>query len=278
MTQMNYTDKVKRVAIIANGKYQSKRVASKLFAVFKDDPDFYLSKKNPDIVISIGGDGMLLSTFHMYEKELDKVRFVGIHTGHLGFYTDYRDFEVDKLIDNLRKDKGEQISYPILTVVISLDDGRVIKARALNEATVKRIEKTMVADVIINHVKFESFRGDGISVSTPTGSTAYNKSLGGAVLHPTIEALQLTEISSLNNRVFRTLGSSVIIPKKDKIELVPKRLGIYTISIDNKTYQLKNVTKVEYFIDDEKIHFVSSPSHTSFWERVKDAFIGEIDS
>ncbi|VTT20681.1 inorganic polyphosphate/ATP-NAD kinase [Streptococcus dysgalactiae subsp. equisimilis] len=278
MTQMNYTDKVKRVAIIANGKYQSKRVASKLFAVFKDDPDFYLSKKNPDIVISIGGDGMLLSAFHMYEKELDKVRFVGIHTGHLGFYTDYRDFEVDKLIDNLRKDKGEQISYPILTVVISLDDGCVIKARALNEATVKRIEKTMVADVIINHVKFESFRGDGISVSTPTGSTAYNKSLGGAVLHPTIEALQLTEISSLNNRVFRTLGSSVIIPKKDKIELVPKRLGIYTISIDNKTYQLKNVTKVEYFIDDEKIHFVSSPSHTSFWERVKDAFIGEIDS
>lgn len=278
MTQMNYTDKVKRVAIIANGKYQSKRVASKLFAVFKDDPDFYLSKKNPDIVISIGGDGMLLSAFHMYEKELDKVRFVGIHTGHMGFYTDYRDFEVDKLIDNLRKDKGEQISYPILTVVISLDDGRVIKARALNEATVKRIEKTMVADVIINHVKFESFRGDGISVSTPTGSTAYNKSLGGAVLHPTIEALQLTEISSLNNRVFRTLGSSVIIPKKDKIELVPKRLGIYTISIDNKTYQLKNVTKVEYFIDDEKIHFVSSPSHTSFWERVKDAFIGEIDS
>lgn len=278
MTQMNYTGKVKRVAIIANGKYQSKRVASKLFSVFKDDPDFYLSKKNPDIVISIGGDGMLLSAFHMYEKELDKVRFVGIHTGHLGFYTDYRDFEVDKLIDNLRKDKGEQISYPILTVVISLDDGRVIKARALNEATVKRIEKTMVADVIINHVKFESFRGDGISVSTPTGSTAYNKSLGGAVLHPTIEALQLTEISSLNNRVFRTLGSSVIIPKKDKIELVPKRLGIYTISIDNKTYQLKNVTKVEYFIDDEKIHFVSSPSHTSFWERVKDAFIGEIDS
>ncbi|HEQ0360755.1 TPA: NAD kinase [Streptococcus pyogenes] len=278
MTQMNYTGKVKRVAIIANGKYQSKRVASKLFSVFKDDPDFYLSKKNPDIVISIGGDGMLLSAFHMYEKELDKVRFVGIHTGHLGFYTDYRDFEVDKLIDNLRKDNGEQISYPILKVAITLDDGRVVKARALNEATVKRIEKTMVADVIINHVKFESFRGDGISVSTPTGSTAYNKSLGGAVLHPTIEALQLTEISSLNNRVFRTLGSSIIIPKKDKIELVPKRLGIYTISIDNKTYQLKNVTKVEYFIDDEKIHFVSSPSHTSFWERVKDAFIGEIDS
>ncbi|HGD2215047.1 NAD kinase [Streptococcus agalactiae] len=275
MTQMNFTDRATRVAIIANGKYQSKRVASKLFAAFKHDPDFYLSKKDPDIVISIGGDGMLLSAFHMYEKQLDKVRFVGVHTGHLGFYTDYRDFEVDTLINNLKNDEGEQISYPILKVTITLEDGRVIRARALNESTIKRIEKTMVADVVINQVVFERFRGDGILVSTPTGSTAYNKSLGGAVLHPTIEALQLTEISSLNNRVYRTLGSSVIIPKKDAIEIVPKRVGIYTISIDNKTVHYKNVTKIEYSIDEKSINFVSTPSHTSFWERVNDAFIGE---
>ncbi|HEO3228081.1 TPA: NAD kinase [Streptococcus agalactiae] len=275
MTQMNFTDRATRVAIIANGKYQSKRVASKLFAAFKHDPDFYLSKKNPDIVISIGGDGMLLSAFHMYEKQLDKVRFVGVHTGHLGFYTDYRDFEVDTLINNLKNDEGEQISYPILKVTITLEDGRVIRARALNESTIKRIEKTMVADVVINQVVFERFRGDGILVSTPTGSTAYNKSLGGAVLHPTIEALQLTEISSLNNRVYRTLGSSVIIPKKDAIEIVPKRVGVYTISIDNKTVHYKNVTKIEYSIDEKSINFVSTPSHTSFWERVNDAFIGE---
>lgn len=275
MIQMNFTDRATRVAIIANGKYQSKRVASKLFAAFKHDPDFYLSKKDPDIVISIGGDGMLLSAFHMYEKQLDKVRFVGVHTGHLGFYTDYRDFEVDTLINNLKNDKGEQISYPILKVTITLEDGRVIRARALNESTIKRIEKTMVADVVINQVVFERFRGDGILVSTPTGSTAYNKSLGGAVLHPTIEALQLTEISSLNNRVYRTLGSSVIIPKKDAIEIVPKRVGVYTISIDNKTVHYKNVTKIEYSIDEKSINFVSTPSHTSFWERVNDAFIGE---
>ena len=72
MTQTNITDKVTRVAIVANGKYQSRRVASKLFATFKEDKRFYLSKKDPDIVISIGGDGMLLSAFHMYEKNLDK--------------------------------------------------------------------------------------------------------------------------------------------------------------------------------------------------------------
>ena len=46
------------------------------FNAFRDDPDFYLTKKNPDVVISIGGDGMLLSAFHMYEKELARVSFV----------------------------------------------------------------------------------------------------------------------------------------------------------------------------------------------------------
>ncbi len=278
MTQTNITDKVTRIAIVANGKYQSRRVASKLFATFKEDKRFYLSKKDPDIVISIGGDGMLLSAFHAYEKILDKVRFVGIHTGHLGFYTDYRDFEVEKLIENLRADKGRKISYPILRAKITLDDGRVVKARALNEVAIKRIEKTMVADVVIDKVKLERFRGDGLSVSTPTGSTAYNKSLGGAILHPTMEAMQLAEISSLNNRVYRTLGSSVIVPKKDKIEIIPKRQGVYTISIDNKTMHYKNVSKIEYCIDNKKISFVATPSHTSFWERVKDAFIGELES
>ena len=278
MTQMNITDNVTRIAIVSNGKYQSRRVASKLFATFREDKRFYLSKKEPDVVISIGGDGMLLSAFHMYETNLDKVRFVGIHTGHLGFYTDYRDFEVEKLIENLRIDTGRKASYPILKAKITLDSGRIVKARALNEITIKRIEKTMVADVVIDNVKLERFRGDGISVSTPTGSTAYNKSLGGAVLHPTMEALQLTEISSLNNRVYRTLGSSVIVPKKDKIEIIPKRQGVYTISIDNKTMHYKNVSKIEYCIDNKKISFVATPFHTSFWERVTDAFIGELES
>ena len=60
MTQMNFTDKIK-VAIIANGKYQSKRLTAKLFAILRNDDRFYLTKKNPDIVITIGGDGMLLS-------------------------------------------------------------------------------------------------------------------------------------------------------------------------------------------------------------------------
>ena len=83
-------------------------------------------------------------------------------------------------------------------------------------------------------------------------------------LHPTIEALQLAEIASLNNRIYRTLGSSIIVPKKDKIELIPTRNDYHTISIDNSIYSFRNIEKIEYQIDHHKIHFVATPCHTSF--------------
>lgn len=275
MIQMKTTDR-KKIALLSSKSPKSQAVSDELFHKLKAE-QFILTPKYPDIVISIGGDGMLLSAFHKYEHLLDKVRFVGIHTGHLGFYTDYRDFEVDKLIANLKLDTGAKVSYPILNAKVHLLDGRVIVARALNEVTLKRLSKTMVADVHINQVPFERFRGDGISVSTPTGSTAYNKSLGGAVLHPTIEALQIAEVASLNNCVYRTLGSSIVVPKKDKIVIEPKHDDRYSVSVDNRTFIYDNIDRIEYQIDHHKMHFLASSSHTSFWNRVKDAFIGEVE-
>jgi len=173
----------KRVDLIANRKPQSQKVLHKLREKLKKQ-HFIINDTNPDIVISIGGDGMLLSAFHKYENQLDKVRFVGVHTGHLGFYTDYRDFELDQLVTNLQLDSGAKVSYPVLNVKVTLENGEVKIFRALNEASIRRSDRTMVADIIINHVPFERFRGDGVTVSTPTGSTAYNKSLGGAGLYP----------------------------------------------------------------------------------------------
>ena len=275
MIQMKNTGR-KKVALLASRNPKSEVVSKELWKRLREE-NFILTPKNPDIVISIGGDGMLLSAFHKYEKLIDRVRFVGIHTGHLGFYTDYRDFEVENLVENLKLDRGARVSYPILNVKVKMTDGRIVEMKALNEATIKRLSKTMVADIIINNVPFERFRGDGISVSTPTGSTAYNKSLGGAVLHPTIEAMQIAEVASLNNRVYRTLGSSIVVPKKDKIVIEPKHSDRYSIAVDNKTIIYDNIDCIEYQIDNSKIHFVATPSHTSFWNRVKDAFIGEVE-
>ncbi|MBS5182137.1 MAG: NAD(+) kinase, partial [Streptococcus salivarius] len=63
----------------------------------------------------------------------------------------------------------------------------------------------------------------------------------------------------------------------EKITVYPTRMGSYTLSVDNKTYTNRNVKKVEFSIDQRKISFVASASHTSFWERVRDSFIGDME-
>ena len=153
---------------------------------------------------------------------VDKIRFIGVHTGHLGFYTDWRNFEINKMVDNLTKKQPSSASYPLLELIITTGAGEKKKLLALNEATIKRVSKTLKADVYIRDQFFESFKGDGLCVSTPTGSTAYSKSLGGAVIHPRLKALQMTEIASINNRVFRTLSSPIVIAPDEWITIKPE--------------------------------------------------------
>ena len=142
------------------------------------------------------------------------MRFVGVHTGHLGFYTDYLDSEIDKLVENLKYDTGAKVSYPILNVKITFDNGETRTMRALNEATIKRSDRTMVADLTINGVDFERFRGDGITTNFDlTGSTEVPVStnrtwvLKGAVLHSDnlfLPNVAKVEIATIRDRQFST--------------------------------------------------------------------------
>ena len=77
---------------------------------------------NPDTVISVGGDGTLLSAFHHYEKIVDQIRFTAVNTGHVGFYTDWRTNEVDQLVTSLQQDHGKSILYPLLEVIVHFND------------------------------------------------------------------------------------------------------------------------------------------------------------
>ncbi|WEB81823.1 NAD kinase [Vagococcus lutrae] len=267
-----------RIAMIASPSPQSQVVLTRLKTLL-NKPPFEMVNERPDIVLTIGGDGTLLSGFHRYAHQLATIKFIGIHTGHLGFYTDWRDFELEELVDSLLHEEQKSVSYPLLDVEVTLADERQEKKHflALNECIIKKVNTTMVADIFIKEEHFERFRGDGVSVSTPTGSTAYNKSVGGAVLHPRINALQLTEIASLNNRVYRTLGSPLVIAGDEWIEVRLCADNDYLLTIDQLSFPQSAIASIRYKIADERIHFASY-RHTHFWRRVKDAFIEEEDT
>lgn len=263
-----------KVAIQNNDKEVSLNVAKKLKELLIKE-DIEINATSPDLVITVGGDGTLLSGFHRYAHLLSEVRFVGVHTGHLGFYTDWREYELEQLVESIKNDDGEHVAYPILDVSVNYHGERQqSNFLALNEATVQKVGGTMVSDVYINDHHFERFRGDGLCVSTPTGSTGYNKSVGGAVLNPRLEALQMTEIASINNRVFRTLSSPLIIAKDEVIVLRVIDSDELSLTFDHISVEETEVKEVTFKIANDYIRFARY-HHPHFWDRVSDAFIGD---
>lgn len=265
-----------RVAIVHNENEKTAATVERLLKLL-DENNIIRDDENPEVVISVGGDGTLLSAFHQYSHQLQHVQFLGVHTGHLGFYTDWRDYELEDMVASLKDyQKQEAITYPLLDVCVTYkEDEKEVHYFALNESTIRRIGKTMVADVFVKGELFESFRGDSLSVSTPTGSTALNKSIGGAILHPSIRGFQVTEIASLNNIVFRTLGSAMIIGEDGWVKIELKEDSNYYLTVDQLELSQRKIASISYRLAKEEISFVAT-RHTPFFTRVKDAFIGEV--
>ena len=102
-----------RYTILAKGDSKSNALKHKMINHMKDF-QMVEDSENPEIVISVGGDGTLLQAFHQYSHMLSKGAFVGIHTGHLGFYADWLPHEVEKLIIEINTTKFQVIEYQIL--------------------------------------------------------------------------------------------------------------------------------------------------------------------
>ncbi|MEW9104551.1 NAD kinase [Paenibacillus sp.] len=234
----------------------------------------------PNIVLSIGGDGTMLQAFHRYINQLDQLAFVGIHTGHLGFYADWKPDEIEMLVQLIAENRSQDqispriVKYPLIELQLDADDAEYCKTYiALNEFTLKGVENTLVAQIDINDELFEMFRGDGICVSTPSGSTAYNKSLGGAMVHPSIASLQLAEIASINNRVYRTLGSSLILPKHHHCDIYSRKKQKLLLTVDHINIPLEQLRSIRCRVADQKVTFIRYRPFP-FWNRVREAFLG----
>ncbi len=260
-----------KYALLDRGDSLSQEL-SRQFHALAAERGLVRDEASPDLVLSIGGDGTMLQAFHRFSDQIKRVAFVGIHTGHLGFYADWKKDELAELADLIATEKPRLAQYPLIQIDI-LSDAPAKSYLALNEFTLKSVDGTLVAAIHINDEPFEMFRGDGIVISTPSGSTGYNKSLGGAVIHPSFEGIQIAEIASINNRVYRTLGSSVILPKHHHCDIVPDPREELFVGIDHIILQVQSVKEIVCRVSEEKITFARYRPYP-FWNRVRDAFIG----
>lgn len=261
-----------RVSIYHNNTHHSLEIKEKLNYLL-NKKNIEINDNNPNVIITIGGDGTVLGAFHHYENKINSLKFIGVHTGHLGFYTDWHDYELDILVDKLINEIPSIVYYPLLKGIITYTNNVQESFLALNESSLKRLLETLRTDVYISGNFFERFRGDGLCISTPTGSTAYNKSIGGAVVHPCLKVMQMAEIASINNLIYRTLSAPIVLAPNDYIDLRPEVANDYVLTMDEFSTSNRSIKNIHYEISNQSICFLRYRNH-NFWDRVEGAFIG----
>lgn len=159
---------------------------------FVEEDDIFLRS---DILITIGGDGTILEASHKVAEKNTPI--LGINLGTVGFMTEIETSETE-LLDALFTSDYSVESRMMLDVELIRNGTSVGVYHALNDVVLFKgvISKLIEINFFCNDTLATTYRADGIIVATPTGSTAYSLSAGGAVIDPVIEALCVTPISS----------------------------------------------------------------------------------
>ncbi len=167
-----------------------------------------------ELIIVVGGDGTILRA----ARDLAHwdIPLLGINVGHKGFLAE---IEVEQMDRYLQYVVAGQYSYRermMLEAVVKRENEVLERYLALNDIIVSRgpFSRIIKLDAFVNNEFLESYSGDGLIVSSPTGSTGYSLSAGGPIVHPSLELLVITPICphSFYNR-------SVIVTGSEKIEL-----------------------------------------------------------
>ncbi len=235
------------------------------------DKGFQPDQENPELIITVGGDGTLLHAIHQYIDKIESVKFVGIHTGTLGFFTDYTSSEIEQFVQDLDNIQCI-VSHPMIQSLCYGGDGQLRHhVYALNEARVENITKTQVMKVSVNDEFLEEFRGNGLCVSGQLGSTAYNRSIGGAIIDDTLQALQLTEISGIHHRYYRSLHSPLVLNSKAHITFESQDFEGAMLIYDHLNINLHKTKKIDISFSNKNVNFLRLRNN-SYYSRLRNLF------
>ena len=229
-------------------------------------------KKECDLIVCLGGDGTFLNLIH--ETSFPDCPIVGINTGHLGFFQEIEPEDLKTFLKNYRAGNYQEQIMSAVDVFVSTG-GKEYRETGLNEIVVKgSVGCNVHLDISIGGSFIESFSGDGILVSTPAGSTAYNYSLGGAIVDPKLRLLQVTPMAPLNTVAYRSFTSSLMLPAGSALGLVPLDAPAPDIHLefDGFSADYHNVTEMKVKLSRKNIKLLRLDTY-DFWSKVKSKFL-----
>jgi NAD+ kinase len=150
--------------------------------------------KVSDIIVSMGGDGTLLATARLVGQL--SIPILGINLGSLGFLTQVTMAEVEQSLNVIAAGKHKVEERMLLETVVIGDKG-VPVSFALNDVVVDRgdVARIIELELLVNDEYISTYRADGLIISTPTGSTAYNAAVGGPILDPCMRAIVIAPMA-----------------------------------------------------------------------------------
>lgn len=175
--------------------------------------EFDLLCKQCDVLVTLGGDGTLISAVR---RSFDyDIPVFGIHAGNLGFLADVGMDELDTFVANLANGKFRIDERAVLEASV-IKNGEEVSIYAFNDVVLTRpsISNMIHIETLVDGNSFNTYYGDGVIVATPTGSTAYNLSAGGPVLFPLTEVFTLTPICPHS-----LTQTPVVLPGEFQIEM-----------------------------------------------------------
>lgn len=217
-----------------------------------------------DFAISVGGDGTFLTTASMVGHL--NIPILGINCGHLGYLAEVQTSNVDSVLDQLITNQYTIEKRSVLEI-FSSRDGKIASPYALNEIAVLKsgLSSMITVEVTLNGQFLHTYKADGLLVATPTGSTAYNLSVGGPLLDPHVNAIILSPVAthSLNIRPLVVLDDS-------KIDLkISSRNGNYMVSVDGRSQVLSQDIELHIERSSRTIKLVRVEGQT-FMQSLKD--------
>ncbi len=163
------------------------------------------------LIMSVGGDGTFLETA-MRVREM-RLPVAGINTGRLGFLANIPDDNIGEAIDMLCSGDYDVISRSMLEIIAPEGLFGETNSLALNEVTVQKTDQRLITVTVrVNDIFLNTYRADGLIISSSTGSTAYNLSVGGPILSPSDESIIVSPMSPHNltmRPIIITGGSTV---------------------------------------------------------------------
>ena len=232
-------------------------------------------KFGPDteFVCVVGGDGTFMHG--LQQCGFPSVPFVGVNTGHLGFFQEFQPENLDELVDAIDSGDFRVQRHRLLMATVRTQNGSLHSFKALTDVVYKgSISKVTHLNLAIGDSFIQKFSGDGILVASSAGSTAYNYSLGGSIVDPRIDLLQVTPIAPMNTIVFRSFTSSILVPPGQVVHIYPdkefKKSG-YLI-VDGREHFFENCEEVAVELSDDEIQLVRLADY-DFWAKVKSKFL-----